>query len=146
MYSHDPPRRNLSSHAGNGLEISQIPRILQTGDNVVRRDIRILAQNLFGGPPYVRPVRSAMTDVASTSIEPSSRGNESLLVVSPSVSEPKVREFALPMNEIATSASFAFADPDAVGSKYEYKTIEAPFKMELFKAKAPDFENLLNAE
>lgn len=30
--------------------------------------------------------------------------------------------------------------------RYEYKTIEAPFKMGLFKAKAPDFENLLNAE
>jgi hypothetical protein len=30
--------------------------------------------------------------------------------------------------------------------RYEYKTIEAPFKIGFFKAKAPDFENLLNAE
>jgi DNA-binding XRE family transcriptional regulator len=29
---------------------------------------------------------------------------------------------------------------------YEYKTIEAPFRIGFFKAKSPDFENLLNAE
>jgi transcriptional regulator with XRE-family HTH domain len=30
--------------------------------------------------------------------------------------------------------------------RYEYKTVEAPFKMGLLRAKSPDFENLLNAE
>lgn len=31
-------------------------------------------------------------------------------------------------------------------TRYEYKTVEAAFKIGLFKAKSPDFENLLNAE
>jgi DNA-binding XRE family transcriptional regulator len=31
-------------------------------------------------------------------------------------------------------------------TKYEYKTVEAPYKTGLWKAKSPDFENLLNAE
>ena len=30
--------------------------------------------------------------------------------------------------------------------RYEYKTIEAPFKMGFIKTKSPDFENLINAE
>ena len=30
--------------------------------------------------------------------------------------------------------------------RYEYKTVEAPFKMGFWKAKSPDFQNLLNAE
>lgn len=30
--------------------------------------------------------------------------------------------------------------------RYEYKTVEAPFKMGVWKAKTPDFQNLLNAE
>ena len=30
--------------------------------------------------------------------------------------------------------------------RYEYKTVEAPFKMGFLKPKTPDFENLLNAE
>lgn len=30
--------------------------------------------------------------------------------------------------------------------KYEYKTVEMPFKFGLFKQKMPDIESLLNAE
>ncbi|ATC94812.1 DUF4177 domain-containing protein [Pseudoalteromonas tunicata] len=33
-----------------------------------------------------------------------------------------------------------------VMKKYEYKTVEVPFKMSLFKSGTPDIQNLLNAE
>jgi hypothetical protein len=42
-------KRNASSRAGNGMKISQVPRVLQTRDDAIGRNIRELAQYIIRG-------------------------------------------------------------------------------------------------